>query len=252
VQRIHSRLLLSATDLVNFHECAHLTALDLAALDDKALRAQKTKPDEHTELLFKRGNEFEAAYLADLKRQAESTGGTVVEIEKTPGNPGKSAAQTLLALQSGADLIYQATFLDGDLVGHADFLRKVPRPSALGDYSYEVIDTKLGRTPKAGYVLQLAFYGDLLAKVQQFDPHAMHVVLGTREQVTFTCNEYSRYFRRLLGRLTQTSENASNETTLGFRSCQLRAEVEGGGAGNRAGPRSHWPSLPLAPLSIPL
>ena len=49
----------------------------------------------------------------------------------------------------------------------------------------------------------------------------MHVVLGTREQVTFTCNEYSRYFRRLLGRLTQTSENASNETTLGFRSCQL-------------------------------
>ena len=43
------------------------------------------------------------------------------------------------------------------LAESADFLRKVPRPSVLGDYSYEVIDTKLGRTPKAGYVLQLAF-----------------------------------------------------------------------------------------------
>ena len=168
--------------------------------EDQARRARRAALPE-------RGNEFEAAYLADLKREAQSTGGTVVEIAKHLGNPAKSAAQTLLALQSGADLIYQATFLDGDLVGHADFLRKVPRPSALGDYSYEVIDTKLGRHAKASYVLQLAFYGDLLAKVQQLDPHAMHVVLGTREQVTFTCNEYSRYFRRLLGRFRNTIDN---------------------------------------------
>ena len=54
MQRLGPQLLLSATDLVNFHECAHLTALDLAALDDKVLKATKTKPDEHTELLFKR------------------------------------------------------------------------------------------------------------------------------------------------------------------------------------------------------
>ncbi len=236
MQRLDPQILLSATDLVNFHKCAHLAALDLAALDDKALKAQRTKPDEHAELLFKRGNEFEAAYLADLKREVQSTGGTVVEIAKHRGNPAKSAAQTLLALRSGADLIYQATFLDGDLVGHADFLRKVPRPSALGDYSYEVIDTKLGRHARASYVLQLAFYGDLLARVQQLDPHAMHVVLGTREQVTFTCSEYSRYFRRLLGRFTQTIESASTAITTGSRWCRQRAKVEGGVAGNRASP----------------
>jgi hypothetical protein len=61
MQRLGAQTLLSATDFVNFHECEHLTALDLRALDDKALRAQKTKPDEHTELLFQKGNEFEAA-----------------------------------------------------------------------------------------------------------------------------------------------------------------------------------------------
>lgn len=110
MRRLGPRTLLSATDLVNFHECAHLTVLDLRALDDKALKAQKTQPDEHTELLFKRGNEFEAAYLADLKRQVQHADGTVVEIKKTRGNPARSAAATLEALHSGADLIYQGTF----------------------------------------------------------------------------------------------------------------------------------------------
>ena len=70
MQRIGAQILLSATDLVNFHECGHLTSLDLRALDDKALKAQQTKPDEHT-LLFQKGNEFEAAYLADLKREVQ-------------------------------------------------------------------------------------------------------------------------------------------------------------------------------------
>ena len=199
MQRLHSQLLLSATDLVNFHECEHLTALDRAALDDKALKAQRTKPDDQAELFFRKGNEFETSYLEDLKREYPKPG-QVVEIAKQLRNPAASAAQTLAAMQAGAEIIYQATFLDGDLVGHADFLRKVPRPSALGDHSYEVIDTKLGRHAKASYVLQLAFYGDLLAKVQQAEPHQMHVVLGTREQVSFTCNEYNRYFRRLLQR----------------------------------------------------
>jgi uncharacterized protein len=107
MQRLGLKLLLSATDLVNFHECGHLTALDLRALDDKALKARRTKPDEHTELLFQKGNEFEAAYLADLKLGAQI---------------------------SGADLVYQATFLDGDLVGHADLLCKVSPSRTTGTW----------------------------------------------------------------------------------------------------------------------
>lgn len=199
MQRLTSQLLLSATDLVNFHECEHLSTLDRAALDDPALKAQRTTADDQAELLFRKGNEFEASYLEELKRQRPEPG-AVVEIAKDLRNPAKSAQQTLAAMQAGAEIIYQATFIDGDLVGHADFLRKIDKPSALGDYSYEVIDTKLGRHARASYVLQLAFYGELLAKVQQAEPHQMHVVLGTREQVSFTCNEYNRYFRRLLSR----------------------------------------------------
>lgn len=204
MQRRDSRLLLSATDLVNFHECAHLTTLDRAALDDKALKAQRTKPDDRAQLLLRKGHEFEASYFAGLKRQHPGAG-DVVEIASPFKAPAKAAAETLDALRAGASIIYQATFLDGDLVGHADFLRKVDMPSALGNHSYEVIDTKLGRQAKASYVLQLAFYGDLLASVQQAEPHEMHVVLGTREQVSFTCSEYSRYIRRLLQRFRKAT-----------------------------------------------
>ncbi|HPC33896.1 MAG TPA: hypothetical protein PLG94_17535 [Smithellaceae bacterium] len=71
---------------------------------------------------------------------------------------------TLAAMREGADIIYQATLRDGPFLGHADFLRRVPLPSALGDYSYEVIDTKLARSAKARYLVHLCFYSELLWK----------------------------------------------------------------------------------------
>jgi len=47
------------------------------------------------------------------------------------------------------------------LYGRADFLRRVEQPSKLGGFSYEVLDTKLARSPKAKFLVQLAFYSDL-------------------------------------------------------------------------------------------
>lgn len=50
---------------------------------------------------------------------------------------------SLAAMKQGCRVVYQATFFDGTFRGHADFLMRVETPSALGDYSYEVADTKL-------------------------------------------------------------------------------------------------------------
>ena len=41
-------------------------------------------------------------------------------------------------------------------------MRRVETPSALGPWSYEVIDTKLARETKGNTVLQLSLYSDLL------------------------------------------------------------------------------------------
>ncbi len=73
-------------------------------------------------------------------------------------------------MKAGVDVVYQATLMDGCLIGFADFLMKVPRPSALGDYGYEVSDTKLSRTPKAKFLVQLAFYSRLLGACRVLHP----------------------------------------------------------------------------------
>ncbi|HEY6354349.1 MAG TPA: TM0106 family RecB-like putative nuclease, partial [Burkholderiaceae bacterium] len=117
------------------------------------------------------------------------------------GSLADKAARTLAAMRAGAQVIYQATLRDGALAGHADFLRRVDgEASVFGLYRYEVADTKLARTPKAKFIVQLAFYGHLLAIAQGAEPRQMHVVLGDFSERQFRCADYARYFRSLLGR----------------------------------------------------
>ena len=174
-----SRLLLSATDLVNFHECEHLSALDRAALDDEALKAQRTKPDDQAELFFRKGREFEASYLEELKRLHPGAG-EVVEIANPFQGPGQGRSRDGRRHARRRVDHLPATFLDGDLLGHADFLRRVERPSALGKHSYEVINTKLGRHAKASYVLKIACEQAEPRERQRINGDSLHLVTGIR------------------------------------------------------------------------
>ncbi len=81
-------------------------------------------------------------------------------------------------MKAGADIIFQASLQEGAFIGHADFLRKVPRASALGDHSYEVIDTKLAKSAKAKFLVQVALYSRMLISIQGVQPQFMYVVLG--------------------------------------------------------------------------
>ncbi len=42
-------------------------------------------------------------------------------------------------------------------------------------------------------MLQLCFYSELLALAQGAEPHAMHVVLGTGDEVSYRCADFTRY-----------------------------------------------------------
>jgi len=48
-------------------------------------------------------------------------------------------------MRAGPKVIFQAAFFDGRWRGYADFLLRVEHSSKLGDFSYEVLDTKLAR-----------------------------------------------------------------------------------------------------------
>jgi len=208
VQKIDQSVFYSASDLANFLECRHLTQLDRRHLDAPM---EKTPDSEDAILIQNKGLKHEAAYLGHLRSEHQ----LVVDIVSSLGpqaNNETKANTTIEAMCRGADVIYQATFLHDQLIGHADFLRKVNRPSKLGHYSYEVIDTKLSGKSKAKFIIQLMFYSRLLAEVQGALPEAMHVVLGTGEEKSYLCSDYAAYFERLLDKFMRTVNAADVET----------------------------------------
>ena len=66
-------------------------------------------------------------------------------------------------------------------------------PRSESGRSYEVVDTKLARTPKAKFAVQLAFHSDLLRDAQGTMPEAMHVKLGDGREVSLRVADYDRY-----------------------------------------------------------
>jgi predicted RecB family nuclease len=163
VQKRGEGILYSASDLVNYLECEHLTTLDLIDLETPL---QKTADSEQAKLIQDKGYAHEADFLEQLKGRHAS----LIDISKTGGTLQQKAATTLQAMRAGHEIIFQATLLDGSLFGHADFLRKVPRPSNLGDWSYEVLDTKLARSTKAKFIIQLGFYSALVGNRPGYAP----------------------------------------------------------------------------------
>ncbi len=204
--------LFSATDLVAYLECEHLTVLDFQALADADMRASKSVPDQSAELIARKGDEHERAYLQRLRAQ----GRTVVDIAAGGGTIDDKVARTLQAMRQGAEVIYQATLCEGPLIGHADFLRRVDgEPSTFGNWRYEVADTKLARSAKAKFLVQLAFYSALLATVQGAEPKLMQVVLGDQTERAFRCADYMHYYRSLLARFKARVRNLADGATPG-------------------------------------
>jgi uncharacterized protein len=173
----HGARLYSASDLVNFMGCVHATALDVGAL---AASVKFPEADAQTKLLQDKGIEHERAFLERLRAQGRS----IVEVT-SEGSLEARAALTLEAMRAGVDVVYQGALLAPPWHGYSDFLLKVDGvPSALGDFAYDVADTKLSRSAKPKHVLQLCVYGHLLMAVQGVPPPSFHVALGTGEVVS--------------------------------------------------------------------
>lgn len=187
---------LAPTDLSNFLSCRHLSALDLRAALGKAERPIRYGP--LMEELRERGLAHEQRYLDHLTAQ----GLTIVhasgdEFEDQYTEEGLQ--RTLQAMRDGADVIYQGTLSDDTWSGRADFLLKVSTPSDLGDFSYEVTDTKLARDTKAGTILQLCVYSYLLEKLQGRRPETMYVVTPGNDftPIPYRLEDYGAYVRLL-------------------------------------------------------
>jgi len=182
----------SSTDVANFLACHHLLTLDRAQA-----AGQIKKPffhDPGIELLRALGANHEQAYFRHL---ADTQGLKSIEI---PTNVPftEAVAHTVDALRRGVSVVYQGTFKNGPWYGRSDFLIRVQKPSTLGTWSYEPVETKLARSTKAGALIQLCFYSDLLSQIQGVQPNWMHVVLGrSMNPEKYPVEQYIAYFRKM-------------------------------------------------------
>jgi uncharacterized protein len=207
MRSFNNNLLHSASDLNAYLGCAHAISLTLRKLIDPQSLPNQAADDEEAKLIAEAGNEHERNYLQRLESLTQ-----VIEIS-SHGSLEERTHATIEAMRAGAPIIYQAAFLHGSWHGFADFLRRVDEPSALNGWSYEPIDTKLAREPRAKHLVQLGLYGDLMETVQGRQPERLHIVLGSGEEHSFAAKDFhytiaaskDRYLRFVDGGANGTS-----------------------------------------------
>ncbi|WP_336852443.1 TM0106 family RecB-like putative nuclease [Sinomonas albida] len=202
-----TELVISASDIVTAAKCEFAL---LRQLDEKLGRAPKlTVGDPMRERAARLGDRHEIAVLERFRAQygpwRPGQPGGVAEIE--PAETMERSvllakhAESLSALHSGADVVYQAGFFDGVFHGRSDFL--VRQPSG----RYEVFDTKLARHAKVEALLQLAAYGEQL-ELAGFEPaDQVTLILGTGDWASFSLPDLLpayRERRRRVAELTAT------------------------------------------------
>ena len=180
----------SANDLVNHLACRRLTELNHEVAS--GIRVAPGGWDPALALLRERGLAHEQAYIEHLKDQGKQV--TVIE---GVGVDDGSFADTMAAMRAGDQVIYQAALRHGCFAGRADILRRVDVPSALGEWSYEVTDTKLARYTRSGTILQLSLYSDLVGALQGKLPEFMYVVAPWTEfePQQYRTSDYAAYYR---------------------------------------------------------
>jgi predicted RecB family nuclease len=206
----------SATDIASFLACRHTATLARAESKDEITKPFFKNPS--VDLLRTLGIEHEQRYLRGL---AEKGGLAIAQIA-TSGSWKDAVAETVQALHEGVDAVYQGTFLDAPWGGRSDFLVRVEKPSAIGAWSYEVVETKLARSTKATALVQLCFYSDLLSRIQGVEPQWMHVVLGgTSSPERFQVQRYIAYFRKVRNEYEQAWKLETNTYPEPVELCEV-------------------------------
>ena len=202
---------LSASDLGNHLACVHLTRMNYElALGKRAAPRQWGDQKAQLDALQELGIEHERRYIDWLRERNPA-----LRLADLQG--ARPVDETLDAMRDGADLIVQARLEDGRWMGYADILRRVETPSALGPWSYEVIDTKLASTTRAESVLQISLYSDVLAGMQGAAPAYMYVVAPDRKaerrfrEERYRVADYAAYYRLQRKRLAQAVDDGFEE-----------------------------------------
>ncbi len=190
MQKIKDLTLYSASDLVDYLNCQALTIFEKAVAHGDTNAPRVWSP--LLEVLWERGAEHEKQFVEHLVAAG-------LDVRKIPGAGAgqRSVTATRVAMSEGIDVIVQAALAKGLWIGRVDVLLKVEGKSRFGNWLYEPLDTKLARETKAGSVLQLCLYADLLEATQGVAPKRMAIVppFSAYQPEYYRYRDFSAYFR---------------------------------------------------------
>ena len=132
-------LIFSPSDLTLYMESAFASWMEHYAILDPETTPEPDQSDVMMQLLQTKGNVHELATLTKLKAKGLS----IADLSNI--NINVALENTINAMQSGVDVIFQASLSKRPFHGRADFLVKVLGESMLGNYHYEIWDTKLSK-----------------------------------------------------------------------------------------------------------
>jgi predicted RecB family nuclease len=187
------RLVVSASDLRTASVCEFALVAELDVL--RGLRTPAVSPPDP--MLARVAELGEHHEQAELRRLSRVHPGRVVQFarpEYTPAGLAEAMAGTLAALESGAEVIVQATLFDGGFVGHADFLE-------LTDEGWLVSDTKLARTESVPALLQVAAYAATLRESGVATAPTARLVFGSGEIADIPLEDILPVYRARRARL---------------------------------------------------
>lgn len=185
MKKTSGQLVYSPADLVSYLCSSFASWMDRYHLEN----LEAVTPDDDTEeerLIAQTGKEHERVVLDELR--AAPAG--VVEIQAAGVHEARE--QTRTAILAKSPVIYQATLYAGQFAGFADFLMldELER--------YQVWDTKLARSPKPYYAIQLCCYADMLADMLNDRVSDRYgVILGTKGRVEYRLEDFIHYCRRI-------------------------------------------------------
>lgn len=176
-------LIFSPSDLVRYLESPFASWMDRHQLENPGL----LKPDPQSEdmkLIAESGITHEAAVLKEWKSKEPS----LVEIHDR--DLDAAHGRTLEAIAKKAPVIYQGALRHGNFAGFTDFLELDPSTG-----NYLLWDTKVARSIKPYYAVQLCCYAEMLAHTPETGmPKHFGIILGTLERPQLRISEHFDYY----------------------------------------------------------
>ena len=193
----------SPSDLNNFVSCKYLVKNEIKFLNQEI---EKNEESFDKKLWKEFGLKHEKKHFKLLSAKYKKSISIKQDIDEKERNK-----QTLAAIKKGYDLIYHAYLIDEDFRGECDFLIKSNMPSNLGDFSYEVYDTKITRKPRPRHILQITSYSHMLSKIQGIVPQKMYLIDGTDKTRYYKTKEYLDFYLFTKNNFEKYLKNISKE-----------------------------------------